>query len=93
MGCITSIRLTRPPSDLLEAELFNHAITHRTSFLCARWLEEEHPLQVLQTPAGWYLGVWPEGDEPYSRDSQYFPTKEAAEQALEQRTWTQRLDP
>lgn len=44
-------------------------------------------LQVLQSGAGWYIGTlyYEPGSkfgEPGSRDSGYFPTQEAAEQAL-----------
>jgi hypothetical protein len=43
-------------------------------------------LQVLQSAAGYYIGTtWIESEDdiqPYSRDSQYFETKEAAERAL-----------
>jgi len=42
-------------------------------------------LQVLQSPAGYYVGTTFDGDhgpEPGSRDSFYHPTREAAEQSL-----------
>ena len=43
-------------------------------------------LQVLQSAAGYYIGTtWIISEqefEPYSRDSQYFKTKESAESAL-----------
>lgn len=90
---LAKMRLSREPEDLVEQELLNHCLCHRTSFLCAKLLEEDHPLQVLSTPAGWYLGVWPVGGEPYSRDSEYFPTQEEAQEALNHHAWTQRLDP
>ncbi len=45
-------------------------------------------LQVLRSPAGWYLGtIWTDPDdqtyrEPGSRDSGYYAKKEDAEHAL-----------
>jgi hypothetical protein len=43
-------------------------------------------MQVLRSPAGWYIGTiytGPDGFmEPGSRDSDYFETREEAEQAL-----------
>ena len=53
----------------------------------------ELPVQVLQTPAGYYLGTWHPQEGPYSRESGYFPTKEAAEAALVSGNWMQRDHP
>lgn len=43
-------------------------------------------LQVLKSPAGYYVGTTYTGDdglaEPGSRDSDYFPTREEAERFL-----------
>lgn len=54
-------------------------------------------LKVLQSPAGFYIGtIYTDEDgfqEPGSRDSEYFPTKRAAEIALEQNDWCQRMTP
>lgn len=48
--------------------------------------ERYSDLQVLRSGAGYYIGtvyIHPEGfAEPGSRDSDYFPTKEAAEEYL-----------
>lgn len=92
MGCLETMSFTRPPQDLLEKELVNHCITHKTSFLAAKILEEDHPLTVCQSGAGYYLGCWDE-QGPVSRDSQYYPTKEAAQADLDGRCWEQRMDP
>lgn len=86
------IKLTREPADIVERELLNHCVCHKTSFLSAKLLEEEHQLTVCQSAAGFYLGCWDE-QGPVSRDSEYFPTAAAAQEALDNRTWTQRLDP
>lgn len=95
MGCCDSVALSREPADAFEKEMLNHCLSHRTSFLCATLLEEEHGLEVCQSEAGFYLGVVDfETGEPLSRDSRdYYPTSEAAQEALINRTWTQRLDP
>ena len=48
-------------------------------------------LQVLRSNAGFYIGTMythPEGwEEPGSRDSEYFPSSEAAEHALNTNTY------
>lgn len=46
-----------------------------------------HPgtaIQVLKSPAGYYLGYLCEEGMPYSRESDYFPDEEAAQAALDQ---------
>lgn len=43
-------------------------------------------IQVHKTPAGYYIGVWDE-DGPRCRISGYYRTKEAAEKALENKTF------
>ncbi len=54
-------------------------------------------LQILESGAGWYIGTLynnPEGFvEPGSRDSEYFPTRKAAEDAWLSGMWTQRMTP
>jgi hypothetical protein len=49
--------------------------------------ERYSPLQVLRSGAGWYIGTMyhnSEGyDEPGSRDSGYFATREEAQEQLE----------
>jgi hypothetical protein len=49
----------------------------------------ELPLQVLQSNSGFYIGT-ADGDEPVSKESvEYFQTHAAAQQALQDGTWTQ----
>lgn len=51
------------------------------------------PLEVLQSPAGFYIGTSNKG-MPFSRESvQYWPSEEAASDALKNGTWTQKLEP
>jgi hypothetical protein len=54
-------------------------------------------LMVLKSAAGYYIGTLynnPDGyQEPGSRDSEYFPTKERADEALKNCSWYQRLEP
>lgn len=49
------------------------------------------PNQVLQSAAGFYIGT-ADNEGPVSRESEeYFPTQEAAETALKNGNWIQRL--
>jgi hypothetical protein len=45
---------------------------------CGTWL----PLKVYSSAAGYYLGYFCNCCGPYSRESSYFPSREAAEKAL-----------
>jgi len=90
--------VSREPQDFFEKEILGHCLVHRTSFLCAKLLEEERELRVLHSGAGFYIGTTAgiEDDipgEPISRDSEdYYETHEEAVHHLIDRTWTQRLD-
>lgn len=59
--------------------------------------EQYSDLQVLQSAAGYYIGTIFTGkdgfQEPGSRDSEYFPTKQHAETALKRENWNQRMNP
>ena len=51
------------------------------------------PLEVQQSAAGFYLGTVDE-EGPMSRESvEYFPTREAAQRALDTGDWQQREHP
>jgi len=54
-------------------------------------------LQVLKSAAGWYIGTLynnPDGyQEPGSRDSEYFPTEEIANEVFKGELWCQRVNP
>ncbi len=94
MGLMDNLKTSRPPADVTEIELLNHCACHTTSFLAAAEFEEDHALRVhpSEIHAGmWYLGVV-EVDVPVYRDSEYFPTEEEAQAALNDHTWTQRMD-
>ncbi|MFP9026055.1 hypothetical protein ACLI38_35460, partial [Pseudomonas aeruginosa] len=53
-------------------------------------LRLELPLQVLVSNAGFYIGTLDE-EGPASRESvEYYPSRELAQQALDNGTWTQR---
>ena len=84
---LDKIKVTRQPADLVEQELLNHCICHKTSFLCAARLEEDRQLVVCKT-SSWYLGVY-----GVTRDSQYFGTEVEAQEVLDNRSWEQRMDP
>lgn len=59
----------------------------------------ELPLQVLKSAAGFYIGTFVRDIVsdlfgPVSRESEeYFPTEEAAQEALRSGSWTQKLYP
>lgn len=98
MPSLGKFQINREPDDLLEKELIGHCFVHRTSFICAKYLEEERSLQVCLSGAGYYIGCRAGVEdeipgEPLSRDSvEYYGTHEEALHALMERTWTQRLD-
>jgi len=51
-------------------------------------------IEVLHSAAGHYIGQWDNEEGPFSRLSEeYFPTKEAAEQALLEGNFTIRFYP
>ena len=51
-------------------------------------------LQVLQTRAGFYIGTVNEDGLPCARESrEYWPTQEAATEALKNDEWTQKAFP
>jgi len=45
------------------------------------------PAKVLQSAAGHYIGTWCSCCGPYSRESGYYPTSEAAQEALDNNTF------
>ena len=51
-------------------------------------------LQVLKSNAGFYIGTFDSEGGPCSRESvEYFRTREQAQMALDDSTWTQKLTP
>lgn len=55
-------------------------------------------LKVMKSNAGWYIGttfIYKEDgrEEPGSRESEYFPNKEMAQDALNMNKWKQREYP
>lgn len=57
-------------------------------------LGEEHPLQVLKSGAGYYIGTFSNEEGPVSRESEeYFRTENQATLALANGSWTQRSEP
>ncbi len=87
------LKYSREPL-LSDKILLSHTLIHVTSFQCAKYMEEDQPLQVLHSAAGWYIGAACERRGPLSRDSdEYYPSEAAAQEALTNQSWTQRLDP
>ncbi|MDR2788127.1 MAG: hypothetical protein LBD06_07180 [Candidatus Accumulibacter sp.] len=67
--------------------------TSRSGHLAQTFADCELPLEVLESAAGFYIGTFHPKEGPFSRESEYFPTEEAAREALENGAWTQRLNP
>jgi ribosomal protein L37AE/L43A len=44
---------------------------------------EHMKIQVCRSAAGYYVGFWCDRCGPYSRESGYYPTAEAAQKALD----------
>ena len=88
----------------VRADLTTHFNPRELSLLCRLFLRIDAPLQVCKSAAGYYIGAvgtpllidkYPNHNllvgEPLSRDSEeYYPTKEAADEALRKGLWTQR---
>ena len=51
------------------------------------------PIRVLSSSAGYYIGTFSETHGVVSRESQYYPTRQLAEEAFRKGTWTQRRNP
>lgn len=64
------------------------------SYLCWVFLQQTCKLMVARSGGGFYIGVRDEETgEPMSRDSEYFPTKQAAAVSLLAGRWDQRYHP
>jgi hypothetical protein len=85
------------PQSYIEAQADDVAIAPAASvaigLLAKKHCGVELPLDVCRSNAGFYIGTFGD-DGPCSRESvQYWPTREAAQQALATGTWTQRTEP
>ncbi|MDR3220767.1 MAG: hypothetical protein LBU46_01985 [Candidatus Accumulibacter sp.] len=68
--------------------------TPRFGPLAKTFADRELPLEVLHSAAGYYLGTYDAEEGPFSRESEeYFPSAQAARDALERGAWTQRTEP
>ena len=76
--------------DKADAALLLECVSKRRSFLAAKLLGEQHQLTVCRSGAGFYLGCTDENG-PVARDSGYYPTGDAAQAALDNHDWEQRL--
>ncbi len=66
----------------------------KNSHLCKTILGIDVPLVVLRSAAGYFIGAEDENGSPLSRDSaEYYRTHEEATRALEEGSFTQRLEP
>ena len=86
--------LSREPKTDGEVQALKECFENRVSYLAHKYLKEKHRLQVCESGAGFYVGATDQNTgEPVSRDSQeYYQTEEEAQFALDNRTWTQRLE-
>jgi hypothetical protein len=75
-------------------EVFIMHETPRYGHLAQTFADCELPLEVLKSAAGFYIGTFDPKEGPFSRESEeYFPSEEAAREALVNGAWTQRLNP
>lgn len=66
----------------------------KTGKLAAEHCGLRLPLEVLESPAGFYIGTSMPDEGPCSRESlEYWTTRGAAQVALDNGLWTQRLEP
>jgi hypothetical protein len=66
----------------------------RFGHLAQTFAAYELPLEILESAAGYYIGTCHLEQGPFSRESEeYFPSAQAARNALENGVWTQRLNP
>lgn len=95
MGVMDNLKLTREPKDLMEMEMLNHAIAHELSFLS----QQDGPLagclvlEVCQSAAGYYLGCQHKEFPVFHDSVEYWATREEAQAAMNNHSWTQKLDP
>lgn len=84
-----------PRGMIMESSQEQRQIGHLANLYC----HAELPLQVLKTAAGFYIGTSVSDIEsdlfgPVSRESEeYFPTEQAAQEALRSGRWTQKRYP
>lgn len=58
--------------------------------LAHTYCNKKLPLEIMRSNAGFYIGT-SDGELPCSRESvEYFRTRDAAEQAIESGSWTQK---
>ena len=64
--------------------------THPIGRLAKKCFNVDLPLQVCACAQGYYIGTVHPADGPYSRESnEYFPSRAAAEEALDTGQWSQ----
>ncbi|MEM8970602.1 MAG: hypothetical protein AAGD43_00870 [Pseudomonadota bacterium] len=75
----------------MELETFDFT---QFGYLAYAYDEGLLPLQVLNSPGGWYIGTSSDIGEPISRESiEYWETQEQAQSAFDQKSWTQKPNP
>ncbi|MFK4135937.1 hypothetical protein ACI2KR_27185 [Pseudomonas luteola] len=66
-------------------------IAHQKTGKLAREAGFNLPISVMKSAAGFYLGTADESG-PVSRESEYFATRDAAQNALDSNSWCQNWD-
>jgi len=66
----------------------------QTGYLAVKYCGLSLPLRVLCSGAGYYIGTGSDELGPVSRESEeYWPTRDAAQTALDTGNWTQKHTP
>ncbi len=86
------LKYSREPT-LEDKILLSHTLVHMTSFQYLKAFGMDRPLVVLSNADGWYIGALDGVRLPASRDSEeYYPSEQEAQEALDNQSWTQRMD-
>ncbi len=90
---MSHLHLIREETLIVNTEEIKRCIDNGLSYLATKCFGHDVKLGVWQSGAGFYLGHW-DMEGPVSRDSEeYWETKEEAETALKDNSWTQRVHP
>ena len=95
MGVMNNLKVSRQPAHVEEMEMLNHAISHEMSFQAQQYADKEISIAVHWSGRGlYYLGAVDSLGNPVARDSaEYWGTWNEAQAALDNHSWTQRMDP
>lgn len=90
---MSHLHLIRRETVIVNTDELRRCIDNGLSYLSTQCYGHDVTLGVWQSAAGFYLGHW-DSAGPVARDSEeYWGTREEAEQALKDKSWTQRIHP